>query len=347
MVRDENGAALGNSAPEDIFVAGSVVSVDPIVTVSKCTERLPSGIAGLCPDVFEDQPALHLLSPTWTLERDGDVAQIAYAVADIAKKLPRSRFVVVTSTEFEAYLLSCEGIPSMLASTLIFVDERTLIPKQPASGQKIFDAVYNARFEPFKRHELAQDIESLVFVYDHLAPNDTAYFEEMRALFPNAMFHNHAAGRGEYRKLSIEDVCDVSAHAQVGLCLSSEEGAMRASMEYALCGLPIVSTRSTGGRDRYFVGPHVYVAEEDPASVAAGVSHLIGQNLNKMQVRNHVAHMLAFDRHNFILSLNKLVKSLLGTDDCFESFGPFVGDPITWKRLSEALGPLAGRVADG
>ena len=119
---------------------------------------------------------------------------------------------------------------------------------------------------------------------------------------------------------------------------------MKASIEYALCGLPIVSTRSDGGRDRYFVGPHVYIAEDDPASVAAGVDHLVRQSFNKMQIRNHVAHMLAFDRHNFLIGLNKLVKQVHGTTDLFRSFETLIGESVYWKPLNEALGPLASRL---
>ena len=49
--------------------------------------------------------------------------------------------------------------------------------------------------------------------------------------------------------------------SQVGLCLSKSEGAMFASIEYLLCGLPIVSTKSVGGRDIFFTDENCIIAD--------------------------------------------------------------------------------------
>jgi len=55
--------------------------------------------------------------------------------------------------------------------------------------------------------------------------------------------------------------------SKVGLCLSKKEGAMFASIEYLLCGLPIVSTRSVGGRDEFFTDKNCIFAEDNAESV--------------------------------------------------------------------------------
>ena len=44
--------------------------------------------------------------------------------------------------------------------------------------------------------------------------------------------------------------------------MSSQEGAMYSSVEYLLCGLPIVSTKSTGGHDVFFTDTNCIIAED-------------------------------------------------------------------------------------
>lgn len=115
---------------------------------------------------------------------------------------------------------------------------------------------------------------------------------------------------------------------------------MRVSMEYRLCGTPVVSTRSVGGRDRYFLGPHVRVVDDHPDAVAHGVSELKKMNLNRLAVREFIGGLLTFDRHNFLLSINKLIEHELGVRDRFRSFAPFVRYPVSWRSPEQILAPL-------
>ena len=55
--------------------------------------------------------------------------------------------------------------------------------------------------------------------------------------------------------------------SKIGLCLSKNEGAMYSSIEYLLCGLPVVSTKNTGGRDEFFTDKNCIFAEDNPESV--------------------------------------------------------------------------------
>ncbi|WP_164127899.1 glycosyltransferase, partial [Stenotrophomonas maltophilia] len=64
-------------------------------------------------------------------------------------------------------------------------------------------------------------------------------------------------------RLTPEAVNRVYNQAAVGLCLSAVEGAMCASMEYLMAGLPVVSTPSVGGRDVYFDPDYCIIAEPE------------------------------------------------------------------------------------
>jgi len=73
------------------------------------------------------------------------------------------------------------------------------------------------------------------------------------------------------RYLSSSDVAAVLNASRVGGIFSAEEGACYASTEYLLCGLPVVSTASTGGRHVWYTPQNSVVVEATPAAVATGV----------------------------------------------------------------------------
>ncbi|MCE9520917.1 MAG: hypothetical protein K8S25_00630 [Alphaproteobacteria bacterium] len=320
------------------LAAGCIASVDPLVTLSKREPHLPMGLAPSRIDLFADRPALHLVGLTWTCESKYEVGEIASDLSAAERLLPRSKLVLLANTPFESKLLSQAGVSNMLANELMFTDE-TLFTVLPRQGPEMarFDAIYVARLDAMKRHELATSLSSLVLVHGCPRANDS---DRVRSLLPNARFANFAAKRDTYAYLSDRQLVELMNRSAVGLCLSSIEGSMRVSMEYRLCGLPVVSTRSTGGRDRYLLGPHVQIVGDCPDEVAAAVRALKRQELNRLAVREFVAQLLAFDRHNFLLNVNKLVESALGVRDRFRSFAPFARYPVCWRLPQKILEPL-------
>ena len=73
--------------------------------------------------------------------------------------------------------------------------------------------------------------------------------------------------------------------ARVGLILSEKEGACFASMEYLLCGLPVVSTPSIGGRDVFWDDRFVIVCDPTPEAVAGAVQEIKRRNIDPQLVR--------------------------------------------------------------
>lgn len=59
--------------------------------------------------------------------------------------------------------------------------------------------------------------------------------------------------------------------SSVGGIFSATEGACYASTEYLLCGLPVVSTASSGGRDIWYTPNNSIIVEATESAVAAGV----------------------------------------------------------------------------
>ena len=253
--------------------------------------------------------------------------------------MPGHRFVPLTGSEMDCYQLAREGVPSLLGNGLIFTDERVWKPTPPLlPGLKIYDAIYSARLASSKRHELAAEVESLLLVYaDSIQwPNDVAY-EKIKAILPRAYFFNHEAGGDRYAFLDAKTMAMIMAHGRVGLCLSAVEGSMRAAMEYLLSGLPIVSTRSIGGRDRYFLGGYCRIVDDDPSAVAQAVRELVGRKLDRRRIRAHVAELLAFDRYNFLLNARKITKAILDRDDLLPEIEPLIGSIERFRELAEIV----------
>ena len=86
---------------------------------------------------------------------------------------------------------------------------------------------------------------------------------------------------------------------------------MAASVEYMLCGLPIVSTPNTGGRNVFFDNRHAVIVEPTPEAVAAGVRQMISRKIPRHEVREAVLEKMRDHRRRFVQLI----------DDILESFG--------------------------
>jgi hypothetical protein len=343
---------------EDCLLECGIVSTDPLVTFSKRHTPTPIGIAGGCSELFRSGPSLHLVSPCWALHPE-DIAEIAAETKRLATVLPKARLVVLANTDMEGLRLSIAGAQAIVGNSTVFVDERIFKPMPAFDGSDAeFDAIYNARFEPYKRHELAKKTENLALIYDPQFDGSSSPLEpEIRKLLPHARFLNHEIGKGQHLRLSRETVAREVNRARVGLCLSDEEGSMRAAMEYLLCGLPIVTTRSAGGRDRYYHAPFVLVVRDDPDEVGAAVAELIARNLNKLQVREYIGRIVAFERRNLLAAINAIAREHFGISEMFTTPEPFIrAQPFTdptsdWgrekiERAAKTLGIALPAVAN-
>lgn len=323
---------------QKVYLGGCIVGTDPLIVVSKHNPDLPLGLASFAPERFDGAPSLHFVGLTWSVEAKRFTDRIRSALVEMERNLPQARFIIMANTLVESALLSESGVANIVANELMFVDERAFMPAPPAARRpSAYDAVYLARFHHLKRHELARAVPNLLLIYGR---PEQAEIERVRAVLPNARFANHEAGGGAYKFFDDAGVCELLRSSGVGLCLSAIEGAMRASMEYRLCGLPVVSTKSTGGRDRYLFGPHVRIVADDPDEVAAAVGELKAKSFDPLAVREFVGQLIAFDRHNFLLNVNKLTEREFGIRDRFRTFAHFLRYPVAFRSPAQVFEPL-------
>lgn len=75
---------------------------------------------------------------------------------------------------------------------------------------------------------------------------------------------------------------------------------MFASIEYLLCGLPIVSTTSIGGRDIFFSSDFSEIVEDDPSDVSRAVKELISRKIPAWEIRTATLSKIEEHRNRFV-----------------------------------------------
>ncbi len=191
--------------------------------------------------------------------------------------------------------LQARGIPVVFANHNCFIDE-TAFTIQP-HVEKVFDLIYSARMAPFKRHELLVNARNALLVGGVVAQGDSwERFQEVQQLLPQAHF-THAE---ENRHLRAAEMASLMNAAHVGVCLSDVEGAMYSATEYLLCGLPVVSTPSLGGRDQWFDPRFTRIVPAEPQAVANAVQELMQQKICPDFIRNATLDRITQQRQQFI-----------------------------------------------
>jgi hypothetical protein len=205
-------------------------------------------------------------------------------------KLRRDRFFFLFNSDIEKENFERNGFGGEVIPQNSWIDEDLIM--RPLPIDKLYRAIYVARRSAFKRHMLASKVEGLALVAGINHGN-------VLAPLPDHVYINATP-------LSPDEVCQKINQSVCGLLLSAVEGASFASSEYLLCGIPVVSTPSHGGRDIWYNDYNSIVCNADPDSVAAAVSHFekVRPDANKIRWM-HIDLALKF-RRRFILQLSRI-----------------------------------------
>ena len=214
---------------------------------------------------LNDKKAIFLVLVAWTAERQQNAENlVAWAKKYIANKNHRIIFMCNTLAEADI-IRSCGGEAAFLHQNAL-VDPLLFNVNHEAT--KKYDAVYNAQFLSFKRHELCSDIKNLALISYNM---DWFYYQTTVKGLNNFTLMNSLVEENKLGWLGYTEVSGIYNESYAGLCLSAEEGGMHASIEYLLSGLPVVTTKSKGGRDYFFDEFNSIYTEDNSASVLAAV----------------------------------------------------------------------------
>ncbi|MDD5697564.1 MAG: hypothetical protein PHH77_03010 [Victivallaceae bacterium] len=279
-----------------------VINRDPLIIISYWHDFITARkafLAGLA--AYRN---VHILVQIgWQRETPERARELVDALAALEPERPGWRFTFLGNSPRETENLRAAGLKAVFCHQNAFVDERfyPVVPK----AKKLYDAIYIARITPFKRQELAQKIKTLRFI-GWTSPDETDYFHKIMTAIPQAEWTCNVASRQIYREINA---------ARTGLCLSAEEGAMFVSAEYLLCGIPVVTTRSLGGRDALFPDGTFCYVDHTPEAVAAGVEQMFSQAPAPAEIRRAYLARMQEHRRVFVDLVQGIIDSTGGRAD--------------------------------
>ena len=177
---------------------------------------------------------------------------------------------------------------------------------------KRYDAIYNAVLAPFKRHALASKVRNLA-VITYFKEGSDDYLKQLLPQLDHPSWLNFGEStpeRSTYQLILQQDLTTYLNQARSGLCLSKHEGAMFASIEYMLCGLPVVSTQSFGGRDAFFDDEYVTIVDDTPEAVSEGVRTAIARRVDPEYIRQQTIHKMEEHRIRLLDLVQTIIRSI-------------------------------------
>jgi glycosyltransferase involved in cell wall biosynthesis len=266
----------------------SLLHADPVVLHAWDSEiRDPDSALWAVLEAVRGRSAYLILTAGWTLLNRGDRERRAKEMRQLLRRFEHLVGLYICPTASEAAALRSAGLLVVHCSASALVREDLFTPA-PRCRPK-FDAIYDAKWADYKRHDLAGAIQSLALI----APPPwrpsrgctVDHYRRAHAAVSHATWISKPWGSGNKRWLSWEEINAAYNQARVGLCLSRVEGFMGASIQYLLAGLPVVTTANVGGRDEFFDPAYVRWVEDCPEAVAAAVDELVSLNLDPQMIR--------------------------------------------------------------
>ncbi|MFI5217266.1 MAG: hypothetical protein ACHQ3O_12055 [Candidatus Limnocylindria bacterium] len=256
------------------------------------------------------------------------------------RKIGDHRITFLASSAGEVVRFRRAGLAAILVGNTATTDERIF---RPLPGRRVrFDAVYDARLSPFKRHPLAAEVPNLALLtYVYQGRVDPAYRALVAPVFARAHVFNGDPFSRDYRQLSPQEVNEALNQCAVGLALSREEGGMYASGQYLLAGLPVVSTPSEGGRDEFYHSDYARIVDPTPRAVAEGVSEMRRCKVSPDEIRARTLATVREQRQQLFQCVDDIYASQ-GFDRKFETEWPFV---FVDKLIEAEPDPTAGILA--
>lgn len=168
--------------------------------------------------------------------------------------------------------------------------------------KKEYDLVLNASTASWKNHSLLKNINKkykTIFITYTNKNTD----KRLQLYSPSKILTN----------ISVENIAEHLCKAKIGLALSKIEGSCYASTEYLLCGLPVVSVESKGGRDIWYTDKNSVITEAKESSLLISIDELISKltMFNSTEIREECILL----QNSFREKFNQYLQTLIPNED--------------------------------
>jgi hypothetical protein len=228
-----------------------------------------------------------------------------------AKKLKRAmdvvraktaNLIVMPSTKDEYDLLIKQGLNAriVLVNYACFTDFDFF---RPIEVTKLYDYIMIATMAKCKRIHLAEGLSNICFITKGTKISRNVPNYDVNRL--DMAFTNH-----NREVLSPEEVRTKINQSRVGLIFSAAEGVCFASSECLACGIPVISTKSIGGRDFFYNEGNSVIVEPSGESVQMAAERMTGSLesglLSSEQIRNTFIEQCEQERSVFIGEIQRI-----------------------------------------
>lgn len=292
---------MNNFGAKKNFFYGSLLYDDPKIiwcktwSICECNELGENIQLNPIIKKFVDIEVIWLVSVGWSADHRF-CQNIVKAIRD---EYPKHKVIFLVNSYEELYAVTKKNIECIIANQNQFLNKNDFYILDVV---KKYDAVYNAGFFEYKRHNLASKIKNLVLLsrgsYDEQILDNVKKFENV--YLPN-FSSNH------YKWIWPDEINRLYNESYCGLCLSKTEGAMKACLEYLLSGIPVITTINKGGRDFFLDGRFTVWVDDDPESIAHAVEYLMMANIDPYLIRNETVRKIDHANEIFIQDLSTLL----------------------------------------
>lgn len=329
------------SAVPQRTVSMAVISTDPLIVYTSRANGFGFGMAGPFSDCRPAVPATFLVYFPWSQQTTESAGLLRADLRAWQARGARQNIILCANSAAEQAFLREAGIPTVLLNQNVVLSERDFTPA-PDATVPAFDAVYNAKLDAWKRHELAFQIDRVAYVtYYWPGQGEKEPMRQRLALLSARPGHQvmNPLDDGLPVYLSRDAVNRVYGQAAVGLCLSAFEGPMLASLEYLLAGLPIVTTPSVGGRDHFFDDAYCITAPPDPRQIRDAVMALRDRRIPRNHIRQETLKKVEAERRRGEALLNFIYRTHRQMVPAGAAF-PLVGQTLDWQAPEVHLARL-------
>lgn len=205
------------------------------------------------------------------------------------------RVVICANTLEEHQILIDAGVECILCNQNAFLDPR--IFKLAETSPRIYDLVINSKFAAQKRIHLAEGLAARVAIIGYECDGHEVVIP------PNGELVNYR--EGSYRFLGPNEVAQMLNQSAAGGIFSEEEGACFASTEFLFCGLPVVSTKCSGGREVWYNSSNSVIVEPTKEGVEYGVQlalqKLASGEFDRKHIRDQALRMAEGFQSNLVM----------------------------------------------
>jgi hypothetical protein len=320
----------------EAYMLCGMLSAEPYVAISMFSDDFRYGALSLLPEELADRPSLHLITVNSSLRWVGR-SELPRRIAEARERWPRAHFRVLAADETDLLAARAAGLPAMLGNLNMFTDERVYHPFRPQTAAQTMDAIYIAAMAIRENHFLARHLDSIGLVHHRYAGMEDVG-AEVRELLPRAVYLTDAPDRSEgFFYPGDRQVADWICQAATGLALNEVGDSCVATAKYLLCGTPVVTVPSTGGRDHFLKSPYFIRAETTAESVAAAVREFKARNLSREEVHEATKQMFVEARRTFLDDVNVAVREVFGAGHEIDDVSGLVGEVNRWRRAVDVL----------